>query len=250
MNMIQLVKRSSEGDTHTCHDVDDAIVYLLTRRPGYFRKVVCPETRKTIVSSLECTADFYNTCACNYNIKRIADRKNLNDSNKELYNRINPPCFLIDKILDVHRGRDIIISEKPSSDLLETIDKLFSMFSDDQSEEMYIHYTKDFSGYLLNNFINIITTFFREYDLTDSYFANRGVDVIEHDGKKYYFSGSVENDYYFLYGFVYNEDKKMIAGVKSREENDCKYDFIEIYPHVVPMEVKHKIESIADDILP
>jgi hypothetical protein len=248
MNMIQLVKRSSEGDTHTCHDVDDAIIYLLTRHPGDFRKVVCPENRKTIVSSLERTVDFYNTCACSYNIKRLADRKNLDDSNKELYNRINPPCFLIDKIVDVY-GRDII-PEKPSSDLLETIDKLFSMFSDDQSEEMYIHYTKDFSGYLLNNFINIITTFFKEYDISDSYFANRGVDVIEHDGKKYYFSGSVENTDYNLYGFVYNEDKKMIAGVKSHEKNAYGYDFIEIYPHVVSLEVKNKIERIAEDILP
>jgi hypothetical protein len=228
--------------------LNDAIVYLLTRRPGDFRKVVCPETRKTIVSSLECTADFYNTCACNYNLKRIVGRKNLDDSNKELYNRINPPCFLIDKILDVHRGRDII-PEKPSDDLLETIDNLFSMFSDDQSEEMYIHYTKDFSRYLLNNFINIITTFFKEYDLTDSYFANRGVDVIEHDDKKYYFSGSVENTDYNLYGFVYNEDKKMIAGVKMVDGENW-YDFIEIYPYVVPLEVKNKIARIAEDILP
>jgi hypothetical protein len=209
---------------HTIHSkyetADEAIVYILTRYPGDFRKVDCLETKKHIISSLENTLDFYH-CT----IKKI-------------------PVITHVCVNNMH--------EIPSDNLLEKLNEIFTLFpNDNDTEEMFLHYSKNVERYLLNKFEKTMkeTTIFPDKPNDIDGFISQESHIVIYEGKKYYFIVSIETGDYVLYGLIYNEDKELISGIRSQDDS-YNYDFYDIPPHVLPLDLKREIKYIAGDVLP
>lgn len=123
----------------------------------------------------------------------------------------------------------------------------------------------NFLKYLNKNFSNMIdsTTIFARKPSSE-WFGSWDSSCIDYEGKKYYFIGAlsnidekyrvIEKDVYgdSFYGFVFNEDKKMIAGINGKDVgyNINDYNIINISPFGIPQELKNLIVKEFINILP
>lgn len=109
----------------------------------------------------------------------------------------------------------------------------------------------NFVSYLGDSFKSILrsTTIFPKKIDVDQ-LTSFDVNEIEHDGNKYCLLACIEDG--ILYGFVFNEDKKMITGIMSEYDNSSIYHFIKIpsYSSELTSELKAKIKKYADEVLP